>query len=211
MNVFIKTRSKSRDYYVKNFENEEVINEDFESVEKALNLSEYLIDKKVIGIKFNNKFFLYVPKLHRDVDYRGVRFNVLIKLNDKKELKGIDVNVLEKLLNENIYEQKVKNQYEFFVNKFDIPFKGDVDFFVCIDKDLKVKQVDDLDKCEKKNYFMKLFLIMILVFLGISLSYKFKVNHKEIIDNNQTDAKEKKVEHKNTKKLTYYEMIKLIK
>jgi len=211
MNVFIKTRSKSRDYYVKNFENEEVINEDFESIEKALNLSEYLIDKKVIGIKFNNKFFLYVPKLHRNVDYRGVRFNVLIELNDKKELKGIDVNVLEKLLNENVYEQKVKNQYEFFVNKFDIPFKGDVDFFVCIDKDLKVKQIDDLDKCEKKNYFIKLFLIMILVFLGISLSYKLNVNNKRITDNNKTDVKEKKAENKKQKKLNFYEMIKLIK
>jgi len=152
MKIFIKTRSRDRDYYIKTIDNEEIQNIELEELERILNNSSYFMKTENNLICFKNRKILYIPKIHRNVNYRNVNFHVFIELDGEE--KGVDIENFSKLLNENIYEELIeeKGKYEFLIKNFDIPFINKIDNYFSVNKG----EVDSVKDCEKKNFFNKL-------------------------------------------------------
>ena len=145
MKIYIRTRSKFKDYYTKTINNEQIQNEELEEIERSFNSSPYKVKKANNLIYFKNKIFLYIPKIQRNVDYRKVFFYVFIELDEEK---GVDIEKLEKLLNEQIYE----TDKEFMINNFDIPFIEKIDNYFCLDLKKGLQKVDSINKCKKKIF-----------------------------------------------------------
>ena len=145
MKFYIRTRSKFKDYYTKTINNKQIQNEELEEIERSFNSSPYKVEKANNLIYFKNKMFLYVPKIERNVDYRKVFFYVFVELDEEK---GVDIEKLEKLLNEKIYE----TDKEFMINNFDVPFIEKIDNYFCLDLKKGLQKVDSINKCKKKNF-----------------------------------------------------------